>query len=60
MVVENARDLRRTEDRDMRNDFAGGAAGTIEQPWAPDRPIRRDYLVYGSPQILQPDIDEVA
>ncbi len=29
------------------------------RPWAIDRPVRDDYLVFGSPQILQPEIDEV-
>ena len=43
----------------MRIDFVGAAAGTLARPWVLDRPIRRDYLVYGSPQILQPEIDEV-
>jgi len=27
--------------------------------WHPDRPIRETYLVFGSPQLLQPEIDEV-
>jgi hypothetical protein len=44
---------------DMRNAFVGAAAGTLGRSWAPDRPVRRDYLVYGSPQILQPEIDQV-
>lgn len=29
------------------------------RPWAIDRPVRDGYLVFGSPQILQPEIDEV-
>jgi dTDP-4-amino-4,6-dideoxygalactose transaminase len=44
---------------DMRNAFVETGAWTVQGPWALDRPIRRDYLVFGSPQILQPDIDEV-
>jgi dTDP-4-amino-4,6-dideoxygalactose transaminase len=27
--------------------------------WSIDTPVREDYLVFGSPQILQPEIDEV-
>jgi dTDP-4-amino-4,6-dideoxygalactose transaminase len=34
-------------------------ASTVDEPWVPDRAVRRDYLVFGSPQILQPEIDEV-
>src|SRR3989442_1006643 len=48
-----------SEDPAHECQLAGAAAGTVERPWTPDRPIRRDYLVYGSPQILQPEIDEV-
>ena len=29
------------------------------KPWHPDRPVRDTYLVFGSPQLLQPEIDEV-
>lgn len=27
--------------------------------WAPDRPVRDTYLVFGSPQLLEPEIEEV-
>jgi dTDP-4-amino-4,6-dideoxygalactose transaminase len=27
--------------------------------WSPDKPVRDTYLVFGSPQLLQPEIDEV-
>src|SRR5437867_11795452 len=27
--------------------------------WAVDKPVRDDYLIFGSPQILQAEIDEV-
>lgn len=43
----------------LRGTLGGAAAGTAARSWAPDRPIRRDYLIFGSPQILQPEIDEV-
>jgi dTDP-4-amino-4,6-dideoxygalactose transaminase len=29
------------------------------RPWSVDKPIREHYLVFGSPQILEPEIDEV-
>jgi dTDP-4-amino-4,6-dideoxygalactose transaminase len=29
------------------------------RPWSPDAPVRERYLVFGSPQILEPEIDEV-
>lgn len=34
-------------------------ATSRKRAWSPDRPLRSDYLVFGSPQILQEDIDEV-
>ena len=27
--------------------------------WAVDRPVRQDYLTFGSPQLLEAEIDEV-
>jgi dTDP-4-amino-4,6-dideoxygalactose transaminase len=30
-----------------------------ERPWAVDQPVREDYLIFGSPLILEEDIDEV-
>lgn len=30
-----------------------------QRPWSIDAPVREDYLVFGSPQLLQPEIDEV-
>jgi dTDP-4-amino-4,6-dideoxygalactose transaminase len=32
--------------------------GTV-RPWAVDRPVRAEYLVFGSPELLDPEIDEV-
>jgi dTDP-4-amino-4,6-dideoxygalactose transaminase len=29
------------------------------RPWAVDRPVRESYLVFGSPQLLEAEIDEV-
>jgi dTDP-4-amino-4,6-dideoxygalactose transaminase len=34
------------------------STGTV-QPWAVDKPVRQTYLVFGSPQLLEPEIDEV-
>jgi dTDP-4-amino-4,6-dideoxygalactose transaminase len=30
-----------------------------ERPWGVDQPVREDYLIFGSPLILEEDIDEV-
>jgi dTDP-4-amino-4,6-dideoxygalactose transaminase len=32
---------------------------TKDRPWSIDTPVREDYLVFGSPQLLEPEIDEV-
>jgi dTDP-4-amino-4,6-dideoxygalactose transaminase len=45
-----------------------GLALTLEAPetrsqpapeWALDKPVRKDYLIFGSPQIQEPEIEEV-
>ena len=33
--------------------------GPAGKEWAPDKPVRPDYLVFGSPQLLEADIEEV-
>ncbi len=32
---------------------------TPPRPWAPDAPVRERYLVFGSPQLLEPEIEGV-
>ena len=32
---------------------------TDARPWVPDKPVRSDYLVFGKPDLQQPEIDEV-
>jgi dTDP-4-amino-4,6-dideoxygalactose transaminase len=32
---------------------------TLVRPWSVDTPVREKYLVFGSPQLLEPEIDEV-
>src|SRR5260370_14920068 len=32
---------------------------TATRSWSIDQPVRENYLVFGSPQILEPEIDEV-
>ena len=34
-------------------------SGAQVRPWVVDRPVRDGYLIFGSPQILEPEIDEV-
>ena len=32
--------------------------GVGVRPWSADVPVREDYLIFGSPQLLEPEIDE--
>jgi len=32
---------------------------TRHQDWSVDRPVRNDYLIFGRPEILEPEIEEV-
>jgi dTDP-4-amino-4,6-dideoxygalactose transaminase len=34
-------------------------SGSGRRPWTVDRPVRDKYLVFGAPQLLEPEIDEV-
>src|SRR5947207_15019879 len=34
-------------------------ADMAARQWSPDAPVRSDYLVFGQPQLLDVDIDEV-
>lgn len=36
-----------------------GAGAHTDRAWAVDAPVRPEYLVFGSPQLLQPEIDEI-
>src|SRR5262249_30189726 len=34
-------------------------SSAVVRPWSLDKPVREKYLVFGSPQLLEPEIEEV-
>ena len=43
----------------MRTRGVKAMSGAQVRPWAVNRPVRDAYLIFGSPQLLDAEIDEV-
>jgi dTDP-4-amino-4,6-dideoxygalactose transaminase len=59
VFVEVGKASRRMANGAGNSHSIGSAEGFAAGAWSIDQPVRDTYLVFGSPQILEPEIDEV-